>query len=359
MNTHNTLPAGVIEGFFGRTWRWQERRELAAFLGDNRLTFYLYAPKADRYLRSQWRSNHPPQEWQELKQTRATYSDHHIDFGVGLSPLDLCSATGEAETQALDRKIRELNKLNLDYLALLFDDMRGDMPQLAERQAQLACRSAELSNARKIILCPTYYSTDPVLEKVFGKAPANYLQDLGRQLDPTIDVFWTGPKVCSEHYPRDHLLEVTDLLGRQPFLWDNYPVNDGAVRSQHLYLAAPEDDRAQITNLISGIAANPMNQFAASFPALAGLGRAVTQKHYAREAATAEIFNDLYPQQLAAQLATDAPNFARVKLSDMSETEKLDLMEIYRSWQNRAPIAKEVCEWLAGGYEFDPNCLTE
>src|SRR5690606_15582159 len=123
-----------------------------------------------------------------------------------------------------------------DILCLLFDDMRGDIPHIARIQADLTRRATELSSASKVMLCPTYYSDDPVLEKVFGPRPQDYWPSLKREIDPEVDIFWTGPRVCSDSYPLAHLDEIAERLGRQPVLWDNYPVNDGAVKSRHLHL---------------------------------------------------------------------------------------------------------------------------
>lgn len=358
MNIQKSIPAGVIEGFFGRTWQWPQRRALAPFLREHRLDFYLYAPKADRHLRTRWRTPHPATEWQELEMTRAAYRRTGVGFGVGLSPLDLCTDQGIADSAALDRKIRQLNTLELDYLALLFDDMHGSIPQLACRQAELANRAADTSNATHIILCPTYYSTDPVLEKVFGQAPDHYLATLGKHLDTRIGIFWTGPRVCSEHYPTEHLTQIAEQLGRKPFLWDNYPVNDGALRSQYLYLNAPNQDRATAAGHISGIAANPMNQFAASLPALAGLGHALCTTDYNPEKTTRELLAKLFPP-VAHRLSEDIELFAQQGLERLSEKSKQSLLKAYRPLCSSAPIAQEICDWLQGGYTFDPNCLTE
>ncbi|MDO6745673.1 beta-N-acetylglucosaminidase domain-containing protein [Gilvimarinus sp. 1_MG-2023] len=356
MNTSNPIPAGVIEGFFGRSWQWPQRRQLASFLSEHQLDFYLYAPKSDPFLRRHWRASHPAEQWRELAATRETYRDCQIDFGVGLSPLDLCTDQGITDTAALDAKIKHLNTLELDYLALLFDDMRGDIPQLAQRQSELAERAANLSNAKRVILCPTYYSNDPVLEKVFGPAPEHYLETLGQTLDRAIDVFWTGPSVCSDHYPTEHLLEVNERLGRKPFLWDNYPVNDGAVRSQHLYLSPTKSDRSTAKPYIAGIAANPMNQFYASWPALAGLSQVLTSQQ-APQCQT--ILQNLYSEQTAHYLKQDLPTFEQGGLNALSDHDKQILIERYTPLGIIDPIAAEICDWLAGGYTFDPSCLTE
>jgi hyaluronoglucosaminidase len=50
----NNFSRGIIEGFFGRPWSWQTRQTYASFLKQNNYQYYIYAPKADRYLRRQW-----------------------------------------------------------------------------------------------------------------------------------------------------------------------------------------------------------------------------------------------------------------------------------------------------------------
>src|SRR5690606_16375993 len=146
--------------------------------------------------------------------------------------------TGPESRAALTRKIKSLNQLQPDILCLLFDDMRGDLPDLAQQQIDLVRLATDTTSASRIIFCPTYYRSDPVLETVFGTRPLNYWEALGRDLDPEVDIFWTGPRVCSETYPLEHLPTVHQLLTRRPFLWDNYPVNDSASLSALLRLRA-------------------------------------------------------------------------------------------------------------------------
>ena len=45
---------GIIEGFYGPMWTWQERRQLVRTLAPHGYGFYLYAPKADVFLRRKW-----------------------------------------------------------------------------------------------------------------------------------------------------------------------------------------------------------------------------------------------------------------------------------------------------------------
>ena len=82
-------PLGIIEGFFGRSWSWQERKNYAKFLALNAFDFYIYAPKSDTHLRKQWQKNWDNPQREELQQLRASYRTENINFGVGLSPHEI------------------------------------------------------------------------------------------------------------------------------------------------------------------------------------------------------------------------------------------------------------------------------
>jgi hypothetical protein len=88
-------------------------------------------------------------------------------------------------------------------------------------------------------------------------------------LDPGIDIMWTGPEVVSYELTAGHLARITEDLGRRPFLWDNYPVNDGARMSQHLHLRPFTGRHANIARQITAHAINPASQAVLSrIPAL-------------------------------------------------------------------------------------------
>ncbi len=351
-------PLGVIEGFFGRPWPWSARRDYAGFLAEHNFDFYLYAPKADPYLRREWQQDWPEPEWNELRRLRASYRQAGIRFGIGLSPLELYRQPSPESHRLLEQKVRRINELEPDILCLLFDDMRGDLPELALRQAELATTAAEVSSASQLILCPTYYSLDPVLEKVFGARPAHYWETLGRQLPDQVDVFWTGPKVCSTDYPREHLLEVSDWLRRKPFLWDNYPVNDSAEKSQLLQLMAYPESHTGLRGLVAGHAVNPMNQPALSKIPLRTLPRAYREgERYRPVDAFAEACRAQCPPDLARQLIADQTAFQDRGLAQMDQQERQSARSHYEAFTQ--PEARELRDWLNGDYAFDPACLTD
>jgi hyaluronoglucosaminidase len=358
-NKKHTTPLGIIEGFFGREWQWEDRTNYAAFLARHGYDFYIYAPKSDKHLRMQWQQDWPTATQQRLIELRGSYKDAGIQFGIGLSPHEIYRDNSRDQRQHLKTRIQQLNNLQPDILCILFDDMRGDIPGLADIQIDIAHEAAALSTASRIIFCPTYYSFDPVLEKVFGKMPDNYWQTFAQKLDSQIDIFWTGEKVCSPDYTREHLLLVDELIGRKPFLWDNYPVNDGAVKSNLLQLRAFTQSHAQLEGHVAGHAVNPMNQPWLSQIPLASLPLAYQQaQNYSPESAFTLISNDLCGSTLAQQLARDLAALQDRGLKNLSDTEQLALRHSYSQFHSN-PFAQEIIDWLDGVYLFDPACLTE
>ena len=145
-------------------------------------------------------------------------------------------------------------------LAILFDDMRGDVPGLADRQMEIVDWAAERTAADRVIVCPSYYTDDPVLDRVFGQRPEGYLERLGDGLDPRIEIFWTGEEVVSREYSPGHLRRVAEQIRRKPFLWDNYPVNDGQRMSQFLHVRGFTGRPAAMAELIAAHGVNPALQ---------------------------------------------------------------------------------------------------
>ena len=349
---------GVIEGFFGRSWTFEQRHAYAEFLHQNGYQFYIYAPKNDPYLRKSWQQNWPLETAQQLQALVKHYQCLKLDIGVGLSPFEIYHHYNKEAQQALKHKIERLNQLNIDLLCLLFDDMRGDLPDLAKTQIKITEDVLAHTTAKKVIMCPTYYSFDPVLERVFGEMPTNYLQELGKGLPSEIDIFWTGPKVCSKEYPQSHLEQVIQLLGRKPFLWDNYPVNDGAKLSQYLHLKPFENRPSRLADLTSGHAVNPMNQAWLSRIPLHSLPRSYSQgKNYHPANALESSLMQICDKKLRLQIAKNINQFQQQGLEALNKDQRTLLIQQYKKFNS--PYADEIIAWLKDEYRFDPECLTD
>jgi hypothetical protein len=251
---------GIIEGFFGPPWSWPERAGVIDRLAPAGYLFYHYAPKADPHLRRAWATPHPPEQAAAIAAFAAHCRGLGVRFGIGLTPFELHCDFDAAGRAQLAARLADLDAIGIDDLAILFDDMRGDVPDLAERQAAIVAFCAERTHATRLYVCPTYYSDDRVLDRVFGERPADYLATLGRLLDPAIRIYWTGEEVCAREIGPGHLADVAARLGRPVCLWDNYPVNDGPRMSGHLHLRGFTGRSAANAAFLTGHAINPALQ---------------------------------------------------------------------------------------------------
>jgi hyaluronoglucosaminidase len=342
---------GIIEGFFGRSWSWQARQAYARFLKQNNYQYYIYAPKADRYLRRKWAEPWPAEDYAHLQQLGRMYRQAQVAWGLGITPFEIHHNFNDQTKAQLDAKIRSINHLQPDILAILFDDMRGDDANIAKIQAEVTHRIMAQSTASCFMMCPTYYSTDPVLDKVFGTRPPNYLETLGKLLDSAVHIFWTGEKVCSRTYPIEHLQDITAQLGRKPFIWDNYPVNDGAKLCKFLNLRPFTESAAHMATWTAGQAINPMNQaYLSQIPlmALTAKNQSATLYSAARE---------LGGKTFAEYLVEDVALFQDEGLDSLSGERRDWLIDRYQPCQT--PHSQEIVAWLQGEYPFDPACLTD
>lgn len=346
----DSVELGTIEGFYGKPWTWEERKQTAAVMREHGYTFYMYAPKADPFLRKRWREPYPEHLRESLKGFADACRAVDVRFGVGLTPYDLHQNFDGAGRAALAAKLEELDTIGISDLGILFDDMRGDLPDLAARQLEIVEWAVGRSAADRTIVCPSYYSDDPVLDRVFGERPAGYLRQLGEGLDSRIEAFWTGPEVCSRELSEGHLDRVAEELGRKPFLWDNYPVNDGQRMSQYLHLRGFTGRRSGIGGHISGHAVNPALQPTLSrIPCLTLVEsyRAGSQYDYGEAFRAAAIA--IAGEEVGRMLREDLLVLQDIGLDRLGEKEAL-LRERYEGVDN--PAAREVIAWLDGEYRI-------
>jgi hyaluronoglucosaminidase len=351
------IKSGVIEGFFGKTWDWPARYSGTEFLRDNGYQFYIYAPKADAYLRRQWREPMPAESLQHLSELKGRCRDSGISFGIGLTPFEIYLNYDSGAQSALRSKVRQINEIGANMLCILFDDMRGDVDGLAGLQSKVISDVCAWSTAESFIACPTYYSYDARLAREFGPPPKSFLRDLGRIVDARIDFFWTGEKVISDGYSAAHLREVAADIGRLPFIWDNHISNDSRVRTNHLFLDPSAGSWSLPVDRVAGLAINPMNQPYLSRIALCGYQHLLAnQSGPGQEHVLPEICRKLVGQSLAARLIEDGALFQRMGLDQLDGGTRSRLLAGYGTEASN-PYAKEIVAWLRGDYEFDPECL--
>lgn len=347
----NAFLTGVIEGFYGRSWSFETRLAYADFLHLAGLNTYIYCPKNDPYLRRKWQENWPDTDWKKLLQLSKTYRDKGMFWGVGLSPVELYRNYGAVQKRQLKHKLEKLSELAAPIIAILFDDMPGDMVSLAVRQAEIVADVCLWLPSTRVLVCPTYYSFDPILEKFFGTRPPGYWEQIGIQMPINVEILWTGNMVCSRSIEPDDIQEIVTAVGRPVTIWDNYPVNDGAERSNFLYTSKLTARSAALRPLINGHLCNPMNQALLSLPALSGLAEL-----YSGSRLESSVLSKILGAQTWEKLTRDQYEFEQLGLRGMGN-ERRNLLAMEYA-QLSGPAAAEITDWLRGLYEFDPACLT-
>lgn len=341
-----TPDLGVIEARFGRPWSWTERGTVMRTLRPAGFGFHHYGPKGDRHLRRDWRIAHTMEETEALAAFSADCRAEGTRFGIALTPMGATHPFDQDARGDLARRLADLDAIGIDDLAILFDDLRGDMPDLAKSQAELVAFCAGRTRATRLYFCPSYYSDDPVLDRVFGQRPPDYLAELGRRLDPEVRIYWTGEEVCSLEIGAGHLERVSGELGRPVCLWDNYPVNDGARMSRFLHLRAFTGRPAEIGAHLSGHAINPAVQPTLScIPAITLAASYREGRGYAYGEAFVRAATELLGDEFAHMLRADLPSFQDVGLERLGERRAI-LRARYAEIGHAA--AREIVRWLDG-----------
>ncbi len=263
--------AGVVEGFYGPPWSHDERLWMIDLIASLGLNHYIYAPKDDPFHRERWRDPYGAEEAGRFGRLAGACAAAKVTFNFALSPGLSIVYTDRRDRQKLIDKYLSLAERGVRAFSLFLDDIPPGLREEADKAAfgGFAHAHANLANdvlhtlARTIgadvelLFCPTEYA---------GMEPSDYLDTLGRELDRRIPVFWTGPKVVSPAITCADARAFGALIGRKPYLWDNYPVNDFAPN--RLFVGPLRNRERGLEKELAGFAANPMNQARASQVAL-------------------------------------------------------------------------------------------
>jgi hypothetical protein len=344
-----TPELGIIEGFFGRPYTWDERADMVRALRPAGYGFYLYAPKIDAHLRRRWREPYPDAELEALAGFARVCRNQGVRFGVGLSPYELFLDFNGHAKDDLAAKLRQLDSLGLDDLGIFFDDMKGDLPDLARNQIEIVDWIAGRTDADRLIVCPTYYTDDPVLDRVFGQRPDRYLEDLGAGLDPAIHLMWTGEEVCAKEFSPGHLARVAGQMRRKPFLWDNYPVNDGPRMSRHLHLRAFTGRPAAMGAEIAAHGINTASQAVLSrIPALTLAESYARGEDYEYLAAFRRAAEAVLGADLAGNVERTLLLLEDTGLDGLGSERTERLRQRFAAFDH--PAAREIMGWLDGAF---------
>ena len=273
---------GIVEGFFGPLWSMAHRRRLFAFGATRGMNTYLYAPKDDPYHRKLWRQPYPDAQWRELLRLIKAAQRTRIDFVYGFHPGEGLYFGDDRAVRVLLRKAQRFYDAGVRTFTVLFDDIPSRLSDPRDRRAfKNSLARAEGTWMANIIaaqpaswsavewwICPSYYSEDALLERVFGKFEPHFLETLAQYLPTNIPCFWTGPSVVSKSITLAHVRRIAKKIKRPLLLWDNYPVNDLSM-SDELHIGPLTERDPRLPKFIYGYLNNPLLQEQLSFVPLA------------------------------------------------------------------------------------------
>ena len=257
---------GVVEGFYGTPWSFNHRIRQIDFYGSNKLNTYIYGPKDDPYHSSpNWRKPYPDDEAVQLKQLIDRAEMNHVDFVWAVHPGKDIKWNDE-DRNALLHKFELMYDLGIRSYAVFFDDISGEGTNPSQQAGLLNYLNSAFVQVKKdvkpLIMCPTEYN------KGWSNVEGGYLATLGKELDPSIRIMWTGNSVVSD-IDKPTMEWINSKIQRKAFIWWNFPVSD-YVRN-HLLMGPTYGNGKDIANDVSGFVSNPMEHAEASKIAIYGV----------------------------------------------------------------------------------------
>jgi len=274
---------GIIEGYYGTPWSYENRKDLPNFMDKYRLNVYMYAPKTDPYHRVKWHELYPEEELKKLIELKNALEAKCIDFYYCISP-GYTKAEGrvfqyanEEDFEILFRKLDQVIAEGVNKFGLLLDDidyqLTGENLKKFKRpgvaHAYICNKVYDYLNSKvnelEFVMCPTEYHQIGYSE---------YREDLKNLLNANIKVFWTGDNVCAEVITDEQVSVTKEAFGKDLFIWDNFPVSDFTYGVRQ-FIGPIFNRTVNLSNYASGYIINPMNLYEISKISM------ITQSHYA------------------------------------------------------------------------------
>lgn len=244
---------GVIEGFYGNPWSFEDRLSQFDFYGRNKMNLYVYGPKDDPYHHSRWFEPYPAPEAEKIRKLVKNAADNKVKFVWAMHPSNSI-VTAEDRAKALE-KFNQMYDLGVRSFAIFFDDISAK--SVNDQVSYLNFLTDEFVNKKgdvePLSVCPTQYNK--------AWTSGDYLSTMGNGLYDGINIMWTGNTVVDMIQSPD-CTWFAEQTGRKPFIWLNYPVND---YGQHNLLMGPTiDNGSDVYGEVSAFCSNPMQYAEAS-----------------------------------------------------------------------------------------------
>lgn len=187
------MKKGIIEGFYGIPWAFDERKSMINFIERIGLNQYIYAPKDDPYHNKKWRESYPEEEIAKIKELADLSRDNNIEFTwaihPGQNPFDFDKY--DEEISKIFAKYEVLMKVGVKSFGLCMDDI--DKKIAFEKRHDHMKLIMDLSDfvydktGENLYFVHPWYNDDWIDEK--GYEYEKLLKDIGN-----INIMWTGNK---------------------------------------------------------------------------------------------------------------------------------------------------------------------
>lgn len=228
---------GYIEGFYGRPWSFSDRKNMILILSFFGMNTHYYAPKDDPYHRDKWDELYPEKELSELADLLEACNENYMDFYFCIAPGLSMKYSSEADFEKLARKAEQLYNIGVRNFGLLLDDIPDNL-YFDEDKAAFCSEAVnahihisnkfydyikQLDSSCRLTVCPLQYH---------GNGDEYYISKLGKGLDGSIKIFWTGHNICSQEITVREAVIFENSTNRKPLYWDNFPVNDAEMQNE-------------------------------------------------------------------------------------------------------------------------------
>ena len=255
---------GVVEGFYGTPWSHEQRLRGIEYFGDYNMNSFFLAPKDIPWQRFNWRSPFDSNFLSSTKELIGQGRKNAIDIVVCVSPGLSVKYSDEKDVDAVVNRYKQLFDLGARHFGLLWDDIAWELAHEEDIAAYVSTAAAHadftnrvwaklvaLDSNNVLTMCPMHYS---------GRGNEPYVQEVGRNLHPRVNMMWTGRSIISEYLDiADAVIFERNAL-RQALYWDNFPVNDGGLQ-KNLYIGPVRGREVGLEKYSAGLVSNPMLQF--------------------------------------------------------------------------------------------------
>lgn len=251
------MKSGIIEGFYGIPWTFEDRLSMIEFLSGIKMTEYIYAPKDDLYHNFKWREAYPKDELDKLRKLSDFSKEKNINFIWAIHPgqntFDFDNY--DEEFSLLLKKYKSLRDIGIENFAICMDDINRKKAYedrlYHKKLIEDIIKNLDLKGDL-IYVNPWYNSS--------------WIDDYGKEYYKTmseikgLSMMWTGYDVV---VPLRHKAneDFKKLTGYDPLIWFNWPVND--YKRSEIFIEKFEFYDS-FDNNFEAIYINPMNQAEAS-----------------------------------------------------------------------------------------------